>query len=611
MRFNYVSFKNFLSYGEGLNTVKLDDGGVTLVNGENKRDGGSNGSGKSAAVVDSIVYALFGQTTKKLKADQIVNNRMKSNCYVELSFSMNNEDYLIRRYRLHSELGNTLVFEKNGTDISGEGIRETQASIESIIKMSFKSFVLSIILSQEKISNFAESDPLERRKIIENLLMYDFISKYHKATKEILRVLNPEIQKTIDHIDEREETIGALSDGLMQYIDKWEDELKKKRDRIADLEEHLEELNKVDVPSEQKHRAEVKVINSEVSNLSDELRPYEQIESQGKRQISVLRNRLNEKHKEIEELNENPEECPVCGSKVKDGVLDEYLQAKVDRLESIKEEIQEQQKIFDDKKKSKGLLEDQLRSKKEERDTLKRKINSELTDDDLQHITEKISHAKSEIKILESQLDVKIEDDSYIIEAQSKVDQIKDKRKKLRRKLKRLEEEAEYYNWWKSALSSSPNSIKTFCVNHVLQSLNKYIAYYLEFFKFDVSYELDNELNDVIVKDDEETTFAQLSAGEKRAIELSLVFALHEIIRLKMPDEINIIVLDELLSTNLDEVRISAGVDILSELATRDLSVFVIDHKNYLKDNLECKTINVIKAKDGTSFIETSTITPR
>ena len=72
-----------------------------------------------------------------------------------------------------------------------------------------------------------------------------------------------------------------------------------------------------------------------------------------------------------------------------------------------------------------------------------------------------------------------------------------------------------------------------------------------------------------------------------------------------MPDEINIIVLDELLSTNLDDVRITSGVDILSELASRELSVFVIDHKNYLKDNLECKTLNIIKDKDGTSRLET------
>lgn len=605
MRFNYVSFKNFLSYGDELNTVQLDNGGVALVNGENKRDGGSNGSGKSAAIVDSIVYALFGQTTKKLKADQIVNNKTKSDCYVELSFSMNNEQYMIRRYRRHSEMGNTLVFEKDGKDISGEGIRETQSSIETVVKMSYKSFVLSIILSQEKISNFAESDPLERRRIIENLLMYDFISKYHKATKEILRVLNPEIQKITDRIKEKDETIETLSGGLMQYIDRWESETEKKKNRIAELEEQLEEWKHIDVGAEQKRRAELTTLKSEISVLSSQSEQHSKSINKAKQQLKSLQKQYNEKHKEVEELNENPEECPVCGSKVKTGALDEYLQSKVDEVKSLEREIKEQQGEIQKGQENQQLVDGELEAKKKLRSDLEKQIKDDLSDDDLQHITEKISQAQSEIKVLESQLDVKIEDDSYIVDAQRKVDEVKDKRKRLRRKLKRLEEEADYYEWWKLALSSSPNSIKTFCVNHVLRSLNKYIAYYLEFFKFDVSYELDNELNDIIIKDEEETAFAQLSAGEKRAIELSLVFALHEIIRLKMPDEINIIVLDELLSTNLDEVRVTAGVDILSELASRELSVFVIDHKNYLKDNLECKIINVVKTKDGTSRIET------
>lgn len=606
MKFNYVSFKNFLSYGDELNTVVLDEGGVNLVNGENRRDGGSNGSGKSAAIVDSIVYALFGQTTKKLKADQIVNNKMKRDCYVELSFSVNNSNYLIRRYRLHSEMSNTLVFEKDGLDISGEGIRETQTNIENAIKMSFKSFVLSIILSQEKISNFAESDPLERRKIIENLLMYDFISKYHKATKEILRVLNPEIQKLSDRIKEKDETVDTLSTNLMQYIDKWEVELNKKRTRIAHLQKQLDKWQKLDVLTEKKRRSELKDLRSEVNTTEDKVQDLIKEIRQLKRNIDELEVKHTEKHQEIHELNTNPEECPVCGSKVKTGVLDEYLQSKKNELMGLEKQIKIAENELSKAKSKKEDLAETMDIKEKQAERLEEEINGDVSDDALQHITERTSEAQSEIKVLESQLDVKIEEDTYILETQAKVDEIKDKRKRLRRKLKRLEEEKNYYEWWKSALSSSPNSIKTFCVNHVLQSLNKYIAYYIEFFKFDVSYELDNELNDIIVKDDQETTFAQLSAGEKRVIELSLVFALHEIIRLKMPDEINIIVLDELLSTNLDEVRITAGVDILSELSARNLSVFVIDHKNYLKDNLECKTINIVKTKDGTSHIETT-----
>lgn len=606
MRFNYVSFKNFLSYGDELNTVTLNDSGITLVNGENKKDGGSNGSGKSTAVIDSIVYALFGQTTKKLKADQIVNNKIKRDCYVELSFSVNSDEYLIQRYRNHSEMSNALIFLKSGVDISGEGIRDTQSNIEQAIKMSFKSFVLSIVLSQEKISNFAESDPLERRKIIENLLMYDFISKYHKATKEILRVINPEINSLADKIKEREETINTLSSNLMSYIDKWEGELIKKSNRIEEIKEDLQEWSNLNVDDELERRKKIKDHQGVMDANLQSAETIESLESEISNRIRANKSKLKKIHEEVHEFNDNPDECPVCGSKIKEGALKEYLQSKVDDADELKQLISTDEIKLNDARETIKEHYKKVEEYSKKRKELEATINEDLSDGELSHITEKISSAEQEVKILESQMDVDIENDPYILETQEKIGELKQKRKRLSRKLRNLEEEKEYYQWWKDALSSAPNSIKTFCVNHVLQSLNKYISYYLEFFKFDVTYQLDNELNDIIIKDDQEVTFAQLSAGEKRSTELSLIFALHEIVRLKMPDEINIIVLDELLSTNLDDVRISSGVDILSELAARDLSVFVIDHKNYLKDNLECKTLNVVKDKDGMSRLETT-----
>ncbi len=605
MRFNYVSFRNFLSYGDELSTVNLNEGGITLVNGENKRDGGSNGSGKSSAVIDSVVYALFGQITKKLKADQIVNNRSKKDCYVELSFNINTDEYLIRRYRLHSEMSNSLILEKNGKDISGEGIRDTQRNIEQVIKMSFKSFVLSIVLSQEKISNFAESDPLERKKIVENLLMYDFLSRYHKASKEILRIINPKIRELIDKIKEREETINTLSTNLMSYIDKWESQFTSKTDRINELKVALGEWSNLNVEEELSKKRKIEQLKELVDTKSKAIKDTESIESDLKKKIKSYNSKLYKIHKEVHELNVNPEECPVCGSKIKEGTLKKYLQGKIDGANELRELINfdeiKAKEIRDSIKKDTIKLNGYIEKKNE----LVSSVNEELSIDDLNHISDKISEAEQEIRILENQLDIDIEKDPYIIDTQNKVNELRQKKKRLARKLKRLEEEKEYYEWWKLALSNSPNSIKTFCVNHVLQSLNKYISYYLEFFKFDVTYQLDNELNDVIEKDSQKASFAQLSAGEKRSIELSLIFALHEIVRLKMPDDINIIVLDELLSTNLDDVRITSGVDILSELANRDLSVFVIDHKNYLKDNLECKNLNIIKDKEGISRLET------
>ena len=184
------------------------------------------------------------------------------------------------------------------------------------------------------------------------------------------------------------------------------------------------------------------------------------------------------------------------------------------------------------------------------------------------------------------------------------IEGIKKEAKDIRLKMKRLEHDAHLFEWWKEALSNSPSSMKTFSVNQILISLNKYINYYLNFFGFNITYSLSAELNDTITKDGEEIPFGALSGGEKRSVEISLVFALYEIVRIRLPDNINIIVLDELLSRYLDEVRITDALGILNELEERQLSIFVIDHKNLIKESLNCKTINITKGKNGFSTLE-------
>ena len=224
MRFNYVKFKNFLSFGDYLCQIDLSEPGLTLITGDNQKDGGSNGSGKSTAIVDSVTYALFGKTTKRLKAEDVVNNKTKKNCYVELAFEINQKNYTIRRWRAHEEYGNRLILEENGADISKDKMPDTQDLIESIILIDFKPFVQSIVLSQENIANFASAEPLERKRIVENLLMFGFITQFHKGTKEILRKINPQLELLQGFYIDKKATIKTLTDNLIKYVEKWESE---------------------------------------------------------------------------------------------------------------------------------------------------------------------------------------------------------------------------------------------------------------------------------------------------------------------------------------------------------------------------------------------------
>jgi DNA repair exonuclease SbcCD ATPase subunit len=400
--------------------------------------------------------------------------------------------------------------------------------------------------------------------------------------------------------------VNTLTNNLLSYVEKWENEETTKKNRVKELTNELDEWKKINPTEELKHREELKKKIREKDTLVNSKEQFEDSVFSATSNLQKLKPKLAEKEKEIVEINLNPENCPVCGNAIKDDLFKKYLQKRTDERDEFKNLMSVEKNNISNLKEKIANYEALIKNKTNEIVALNENIFIDLSDEEVGHLREKITSTESEISVLNSQTTHSIEEDEYIKNTQKKIEEIKQQSSKLKKKIKRLEEEQSYFDWWKDALGNSPSSMKSFCINHVLMSLNKYINYYLGFFSYDMSYNLDAELEDAIIKDGENTTFGQLSGGEKRSVEISLVFALYEIVRLKMPDNINIIVLDEILSNYLDEVRVAGTLDLLSELETRGLSIFVIDHRNLIKENLDCKVINVLKDKDGFSSLELS-----
>ena len=98
IKFSKLTIENFLSFGYA--EIDLRDRSFTLVNGVNRNpddNARSNGSGKSA-IWDAISWALTGTTIRGISKD-IVNIHTTSGCKVELEFSLDKHNYIIKRYK--------------------------------------------------------------------------------------------------------------------------------------------------------------------------------------------------------------------------------------------------------------------------------------------------------------------------------------------------------------------------------------------------------------------------------------------------------------------------------------------------------------------------------
>ena len=117
----------------------------------------------------------------------------------------------------------------------------------------------------------------------------------------------------------------------------------------------------------------------------------------------------------------------------------------------------------------------------------------------------------------------------------------------------------------------------------------------MEFF---VQFELDEEFNEQIKSRYRDTfTYSSFSEGEKMRIDLALLFTWRAIAKLKNSVNTNLLVLDEVFDSSLDEGGTDEFLKILHTLGN-DTNTFIISHK----DSMNEKFNNVIEFEKSQNF---------
>lgn len=161
---------NFLSYQE---TAVLDFHGIHLA-----CISGPNGAGKSS-ILDSITWVLFGKCRSKSDDDVVNRAAVGGTADVRLTFALGDNTYRVwRRKRPRKTTELELQMATNSGPIptltwkalSESKSRETQAAIETLLRLNYDTFTNASFLLQGRADEFTTKTPNRRKEILAELL---------------------------------------------------------------------------------------------------------------------------------------------------------------------------------------------------------------------------------------------------------------------------------------------------------------------------------------------------------------------------------------------------------------------------------------------------------
>ena len=182
--FKKLRYKNFLSSGDSFTEINFLANNTNLIIG-------TNGAGKST-ILDALTFVLFNKPFRKINKPQLVNSVTEKNCLVEIEFSNNNREYMVRR----GIKPNVFDIEVDGKLLDKRGDdRDNQVTLEdNILKVNYKSFTQIVILGSSTFVPFMQLPAAHRRDVIEDLLDIRVFSTMAGILRDKMRVIRDDLK---------------------------------------------------------------------------------------------------------------------------------------------------------------------------------------------------------------------------------------------------------------------------------------------------------------------------------------------------------------------------------------------------------------------------------
>ena len=551
--FEEIKWKNFLSTGNHWTEIDFQKHQTNMVIGK-------NGAGKST-MLDALTFVLFNKPFRKINKGQLVNTSNERDCLVEIKFSVNNRDYLVRR----GIKPNIFDIEVNGNALHREADDRSNQKIleENILKVNYKSFTQIVILGSSNFVPFMQLSGSNRRDVIEDLLDIRIFSAMNNLIKDKIRIQKEGIRSLDLKKDNIKDKMDMQKNFMKELEEQGKNSVKSSKDKILTLMDDAENCS-----------LENKKLESNVFDLTKD---QEKLIGAGEKLLKLnnlkgkLSNKVSTLTKEHKFFSDNVS-CPTCTQPIEE-------EFRLNKINDVQTKAKELKKGYQD-------LEDTIK-KEQDRERQFNQLSKEITklNNGISKNNTKISGFQRQIRDLESEIQTTTE---RFKNRNTEHEKLKEFKKNLQTTIEELSEKRQDINHYDFAYSLlKDDGVKTKIIKKYLPFINQQVNRYLHLMDFYINFTLDEEFSETVKSPiHEDFSYSSFSEGEKMRIDLALLFTWREVARVKNSVNTNLLIMDEIFDSSLDGFGTDEFLKII-RYVIKGANVFVISHKTDLNDKFE------------------------
>jgi len=570
VNFKKIEIENFLSIGNETVAINFKRG-LNIITGINHdKEDSKNGVGKST-IADAVFFCLFGTTIRELKKEEIVNNVNEKNCRVKLEFDVI-ENEVLTTYSLERKISPTKVYlEINGEDGTKSSMPKTTDEICNIIGASEEVFKNAVIMTVNGTIPFMSQKKVEKRKFCEGL--FDL-----GVFQDMLLAGRQQYNDTNNELSVEETKLNEVKNTLKIYTSQKDKTDTYKRERIdtllkrdADNTKELSVLNGTLIVVDEKKIPEfnnnIKILEQKYKTIQEDIKTQIKL-------VATLEEKIHTKTQDIKQLNTVGDMCDKC----KRPFTEDDKKSRNEKISTLKSEIQDikeeitrsierQRELEDTKLKCTKAIDKQKNNITDINNNIQHNINVLARIDQLNTWNKQI---KVDIEALENEVG---EFDTLIKDTAARLSALKAITDQLNKTLKTLDAVKHIV---------SEEGVKSFIIKKLLKILNGKLSYYLNKLDAPCRFKFDEYFNERIINDKgQECSYNNFSSGERKRIDLAILFTFMDIRRLQGNISLNLSFYDEILDTSLDDKGIEDFLEILNERIDKyDEACYIISHKN-------------------------------